>query len=208
MSCSWTRPARSRSPTSSRSRGRPTASCCSAIRSSSISHSREAIPREPTAPPWRMSSVATPRCHPTRGLFLETTWRLHPDLCDFTSEVFYDDRLEPEPGPHRPAASMPTASIGRRHRAAAPRDPHDRRRQRVPDRGGRCRAARPRHRRRRQHLGEREGRGAPGRLGGHPRSSRPTTLRSARSSGACPRRPASGRSTSSRARRRRSASTR
>ena len=34
----------------------------------------------------------------TRGLFLETTWRLHPDLCDFTSEVFYDDRLEPEPG--------------------------------------------------------------------------------------------------------------
>ena len=35
---------------------------------------------------------------PTRGLFLETTWRLHPDLCRFTSEVFYDDRLEPEPG--------------------------------------------------------------------------------------------------------------
>ena len=34
---------------------------------------------------------------PTRGLFLEKTWRLHPDLCDFTSEVFYDDRLEPEP---------------------------------------------------------------------------------------------------------------
>jgi uncharacterized protein len=31
-----------------------------------------------------------------RGLFLETTWRLHPALCDFTSEVFYDDRLEPE----------------------------------------------------------------------------------------------------------------
>jgi uncharacterized protein len=34
---------------------------------------------------------------PTRGLFLEKTWRLHPDLCDFTSEVFYDDRLEPMP---------------------------------------------------------------------------------------------------------------
>ena len=33
---------------------------------------------------------------PTRGLFLERTWRLHPDLCDYTSEVFYDDRLEPE----------------------------------------------------------------------------------------------------------------
>jgi predicted RecB family nuclease len=33
---------------------------------------------------------------PSRGIFLETTWRLHPALCDFTSEVFYDDRLEPE----------------------------------------------------------------------------------------------------------------
>jgi uncharacterized protein len=32
-----------------------------------------------------------------QGLFLERTWRLHPDLCAFTSEVFYDARLEPEP---------------------------------------------------------------------------------------------------------------
>ena len=31
-----------------------------------------------------------------RGLFLATTWRLHPDLCDYTSEVFYDGRLRPE----------------------------------------------------------------------------------------------------------------
>ncbi len=34
---------------------------------------------------------------PTQGLFLESTWRLHPELCAFTSEVFYDDRLEPQP---------------------------------------------------------------------------------------------------------------
>lgn len=34
---------------------------------------------------------------PERGLFLETTWRLHPDLCRFTSEVFYESRLRPEP---------------------------------------------------------------------------------------------------------------
>ena len=33
---------------------------------------------------------------PDEGLFLETTWRLHPELCRFTSEVFYDDRLEAE----------------------------------------------------------------------------------------------------------------
>ncbi len=32
-----------------------------------------------------------------RGLFLETTWRMHPDLCRFTSEVFYDGRLRSEP---------------------------------------------------------------------------------------------------------------
>ncbi len=34
---------------------------------------------------------------PERGLFLETTWRLHPDVCAFTSETFYDDRLLPRP---------------------------------------------------------------------------------------------------------------
>jgi len=31
------------------------------------------------------------------GLFLEDTWRLHPDLCAFTSEVFYEGRLASEP---------------------------------------------------------------------------------------------------------------
>ena len=35
-----------------------------------------------------------------RGLFLETTWRLHPVLCAFTSEAFYDDRLASEPHLH------------------------------------------------------------------------------------------------------------
>ncbi|HMG74533.1 MAG TPA: TM0106 family RecB-like putative nuclease [Pyrinomonadaceae bacterium] len=28
-----------------------------------------------------------------QGLFLDETWRLHPDVCDFTSEVFYEGRL-------------------------------------------------------------------------------------------------------------------
>jgi uncharacterized protein len=32
---------------------------------------------------------------PAEGLFMERTWRLHPDICAFTSEVFYDGRLEP-----------------------------------------------------------------------------------------------------------------
>jgi hypothetical protein len=33
-----------------------------------------------------------------RGLFLGETWRLHPDICAFTSELFYDDRLRSRPG--------------------------------------------------------------------------------------------------------------
>jgi superfamily I DNA and/or RNA helicase len=35
---------------------------------------------------------------PEKGLFLQETWRLHPKLCAFTSEVFYESRLEPRPG--------------------------------------------------------------------------------------------------------------
>jgi len=31
------------------------------------------------------------------GLFLADTWRLHPDVCAFTSEVFYEGRLASEP---------------------------------------------------------------------------------------------------------------
>jgi predicted RecB family nuclease len=32
------------------------------------------------------------------GLFLAETWRLHPSICAFTSEVFYESRLTPIPG--------------------------------------------------------------------------------------------------------------
>jgi predicted RecB family nuclease len=34
---------------------------------------------------------------PDRGLFLEHTWRMHPDVCRFISEVVYDGRLESAP---------------------------------------------------------------------------------------------------------------
>jgi uncharacterized protein len=33
---------------------------------------------------------------PDRGIFLERTYRLHPDVCGFVSEEFYDGRLEPD----------------------------------------------------------------------------------------------------------------
>ena len=35
---------------------------------------------------------------PNRGLFLDHTWRMHPAICRFTSELFYEDRLEARPG--------------------------------------------------------------------------------------------------------------
>ena len=35
---------------------------------------------------------------PDRGLFLAETWRLHPKICHFTSELFYENRLRARPG--------------------------------------------------------------------------------------------------------------
>ncbi len=33
---------------------------------------------------------------PEHGVFLKTTWRMHPDVCSLISEMIYDGRLEPE----------------------------------------------------------------------------------------------------------------
>ncbi len=35
---------------------------------------------------------------PRHGLFLDKTWRLHPDICRFTSELFYEGRLKSRAG--------------------------------------------------------------------------------------------------------------
>ena len=207
-SCSWTRPARSRSPTSSRSRGRRRASSSSAIPSSSTSRCGARIRRVPTGRPSPTSSAGAATMPPDRGLFLETTWRLHPQLCAFTSEVFYDDRLEPEPH-----------LVGQRvdARGATIRDGVGPRLLEVPTVGADnespeeadevARVARS--------LVEggatwidQKGERAAGRRGTRSSSSRRTTPRSARSSAACRRRRGSAPSTSSRARRRPSASTR
>jgi predicted RecB family nuclease len=39
-----------------------------------------------------------PTIEPDKGLFLEETWRLHPDICIFTSELFYGNRLRSHQG--------------------------------------------------------------------------------------------------------------
>ena len=46
------------------------------------------------------------------GLFLDRTWRLHPDLCAFTSDLFYDQRLHPQPGTDVQVVSDPGALGG------------------------------------------------------------------------------------------------
>lgn len=47
-----------------------------------------------------------------QGLFLDRTWRLHPSICAFTSEVYYDDRLQTIEGLDQQALSGPTRFAG------------------------------------------------------------------------------------------------
>ena len=51
------------------------------------------------------------------GLFLETTYRLHPAVCGFVSEVFYDGKLEPDESTRRQdlAVSNGNGGVGLRY---------------------------------------------------------------------------------------------
>jgi uncharacterized protein len=44
---------------------------------------------------WLLGDAAT--IPPDRGLFLERTFRLHPDVCGYISDEFYEGRLRPDP---------------------------------------------------------------------------------------------------------------
>ena len=39
----------------------------------------------------------SPTIDPSRGIFLDRTWRMHPDVCAFTTEQFYEGRLGTRP---------------------------------------------------------------------------------------------------------------
>ena len=56
-------------------------------------NAREPPGRYRTFPPDATSSDRTQPSLADRGLFLDETWRLHPEICAFTSELFYDGRL-------------------------------------------------------------------------------------------------------------------
>jgi uncharacterized protein len=47
-----------------------------------------------------------------RGLFLGETWRLHPSICSYTSELFYEGKLAPHPGLATQVVSGPTPYAG------------------------------------------------------------------------------------------------
>jgi uncharacterized protein len=46
------------------------------------------------------------------GLFLETTYRLHPTVCAFVSEAFYDGKLEPDDSTKRQNLAVSNGSGG------------------------------------------------------------------------------------------------
>ncbi|MEX2284819.1 MAG: TM0106 family RecB-like putative nuclease [Gemmatimonadota bacterium] len=49
---------------------------------------------------------------PDRGLFLDQTWRLHPSICAFTSEIFYSGRLQSRAGLERQNVQGPAPLSG------------------------------------------------------------------------------------------------
>jgi uncharacterized protein len=51
---------------------------------------------------------------PERGLFLQQTRRLHPAICEFTAEVFYENRLSSYPGLEQQAVLAPEGSAAAR----------------------------------------------------------------------------------------------
>ena len=50
---------------------------------------------------------------PERGLFIEKTWRLHPAICAYTSELFYASQLHPVEGLEQQAIDGAIGSPGR-----------------------------------------------------------------------------------------------
>jgi uncharacterized protein len=54
---------------------------------------------------------------PDKGLFLEETWRLHPDICAYTSELFYSGKLRAHAGLEKQAikSAGPLSGSGLRY---------------------------------------------------------------------------------------------
>jgi superfamily I DNA and/or RNA helicase len=62
---------------------------------------------------------------PDRGLFIEKTWRLHPAICAYTSELFYASELHSIAGLERQAIAAGSAATHDTPVPAGPRATHD-----------------------------------------------------------------------------------
>ena len=129
------------------------------------------------------------RSRRTAGIFLERTCRMHPDVCGFISEEFYEGRLRPDPVTSERTTPFGTGLRWLRVEHTGNRQDSPEEVEAVVGEIGRLTAAGVQRRRR-------------------SRSSRRTTRRSTGSAPPCPPPSRSARSTSSRASRRRSCSTR
>jgi predicted RecB family nuclease len=73
-------------------------------------------PQQASHPPGAAASAlehllaGTKTIAPERGLFLHQTRRLHPDICAFTAEAFYENRLTSVPGLERQGVLAPPDS--------------------------------------------------------------------------------------------------
>ena len=72
----------------------------------SVPQPARATPRDLTSPRQLVDGVATglilhlgesATVDTSRGVFLDHTWRMHPDICAFTTEQFYEGRLRARP---------------------------------------------------------------------------------------------------------------
>src|SRR5262245_65340053 len=73
-------------------------SFCLGTRSNWSSLRRVPIPKVPIFRHLNILLAGAKTMPADKGLFLEKTWRLHPKLCEFTSEVFYEGRLHSREG--------------------------------------------------------------------------------------------------------------
>ena len=129
-SSSSTRRASSRSPTCSPPDTAHARSSCSATRTSCLRSRRARIRRTRGARCSSTCSASDVTIPPDRGLFLAETWRLRPELCAFTSDAYYEGRLEPRAGhgacARSPRGNGPRVARGRARGArpvVAPRRP-------------------------------------------------------------------------------------
>ena len=53
-----------------------------------------------------------PTLRPGRGLFLDRSYRMHPSICRFVSNISYEDRLGPAPGCERRAVVARSSPVG------------------------------------------------------------------------------------------------